>query len=229
MYRSNGAAGEPPFFEALNPQQADAVRERAAWRSYQRGTALFHELQGADRVIIILAGRVKVICISEDGREVLLDIRGPGDLIGEMSALDDEPRSASAIALEPVDALVLTASQFRGIMDSVPGISRLVTQTLSRRLRDSDCRRLEFAVHDTGGRVAARLLELSERYGVETPDGLRIDLPISQQELASWTGSSREAVGKALHAMRELGWLRTQRRSITVLDLAALRSRCFVL
>jgi CRP-like cAMP-binding protein len=96
---------------------------------------------------------------------------------------------------------------------------------LSRRLRDADRKRAEFAAQDSMGRVAARIVELAERFGAPAEAGVRIDLPISQEELAGWTGCSREAVSKALQAMRRVGWIETQRRSITALDLDALRRR----
>jgi CRP/FNR family cyclic AMP-dependent transcriptional regulator len=84
---------------------------------------------------------------------------------------------------------------------------------------------VEFGTSDTIGRVAARLVELAERYGRPSEHGVRIDLPITQEELASWVGSSREGVNKALHTLRGLHWVETERRSITVLDVEALRRR----
>jgi CRP/FNR family cyclic AMP-dependent transcriptional regulator len=176
-------------------------------------------------VILILGGRVKLSSLSDDGKEALLGIRGPGDLIGEMSALDGEPRSATATALEPVDALAVPPERFEQFLRQNPDVSLLIIRLLSQRLRDADRKRLEFAAQDTMGRVAARLIELADRFGVETEDGLRIDLPISQEELAAWTGCSREAVTKALHSMRELEWLETQRRAVVLHDLEAVRRR----
>lgn len=96
---------------------------------------------------------------------------------------------------------------------------------LGRRLRDADRKRGEFTAQDSMGRVAARIVELAERFGESSETGVHIDLPISQEELAGWTGCSREAVSKALQAMRGLGWIETQRRSITALDIEALRRR----
>jgi CRP-like cAMP-binding protein len=93
------------------------------------------------------------------------------------------------------------------------------------RLREADRKRVEFGASDTIGRVAARLVELAQRYGRPAERGVRIDLPITQEELASWVGSSREGVNKALHTLKGLRWVETERRSITVLDLEALRRR----
>jgi CRP/FNR family transcriptional regulator, cyclic AMP receptor protein len=214
------------FTQALRPDQVEELRGLGTLRRYERGVALFHENQRSDSIVVIVSGRVKVSCLSEEGKEALLAVRGPGDLIGEMAALDGEPRSATAVALEPVEALLVTARQFTGFLKNNPEASQAVMTMLSRRLRDSDRKRLEFSSQDSVGRVAGRLVELAQRFGEEAGAGdIRIDLPISQEELAGWTGSSREAVSKALGAMRELGWLTTNRRSITLHDLDALRQR----
>jgi CRP-like cAMP-binding protein len=94
------------------------------------------------------------------------------------------------------------------------------------RLREADRKRAEFGASDTIGRVAARLVELAADYGQEQPGGgVRIDLPITQEELASWVGASREGTNKALHTLRGLGWVETERRAITVTNLDALRER----
>ncbi len=106
-----------------------------------------------------------------------------------------------------------------------PDVALLFLQMLSRRLRDADRKRVEYGAHDTVGRVRARLVELAERYGEPVDRGIQIGLPLSQEEFAGWTGASREAVGKALQTLREVGWVTTERRRITVLDLEALRRR----
>jgi CRP/FNR family cyclic AMP-dependent transcriptional regulator len=213
------------FLASLSEGEVGALKDHSVVRTYPRGTALFHEHQAPDRVVVLLAGCVKLSALSEDGKEVVLAIRGPGDLLGELSAMDGEPRSATATALEPVDALVVPASDFRAFLQQNPRVALLLVTMLSRRLRDADRKRVEFTAQDSTGRVAARIVELSERFGDQVDKGLQIDLPISQEELAGWTGCSRDSVVKALHAMRELGWIQTERRRITVLDLAALRRR----
>jgi CRP-like cAMP-binding protein len=213
------------FLPGLSDAEVEGLREHGVVRGYPRGTALFHEQQAPDRVVVLLSGCVKLSALSDDGREVVLAIRGPGDLLGELSAIDGRPRSATATALEPVEALVVPASDFRTFLERNPRVSLLVVAMLSRRLRDADRKRIEFTAQDSTGRVAARIVELSERFGDRVEKGLQIDLPISQEELAGWTGCSRDSVVKALHAMRDLRWIETERRRITVLDLDALRRR----
>jgi CRP-like cAMP-binding protein len=96
---------------------------------------------------------------------------------------------------------------------------------ISRRFRDANRARVQFGDLDTVGRVAARLIELCERYGEPTDSGVQIRLPVTQEDLGSWTASSRAGVAGALRTLRELGWIKTERRRIAVLDVDALRRR----
>lgn len=199
-----------------------------AWgrvRRFRRGAMLFHEGEDADHVLIVRSGRVKVSSFTADGKEIVLAVRGPGELLGELSAIDGEPRSATAGALEGVEVLSVPAEDFRAFLGTRPRIAVALMQMLARRLRDADRKRVEFGAYDTVGRVSHRLVELAERFGERSAKGLRITVPLSQQELAGWTGASREAVSKALHTLRQRGYIETARRGITVLDIDALRRR----
>lgn len=194
-------------------------------RRFPRGTTLINEGDRSERMIIIVSGRTKVSYFTADGREVLLAIRGPGDLLGELAALDGEPFSATVTALEDVDALMMTVDQFRTVLAQEPDVALCLFKTMSRRQRDADRKRVEFAAYDSVGRVASRLVELAETFGEETLDGLRITLPLTQEELAGWTGSSREAVAKALQSLRNKDLIETHRRGVTVRDVEGLRAR----
>jgi CRP/FNR family cyclic AMP-dependent transcriptional regulator len=220
-----GATAQRGFLGALEESAADALKAQGVHRRYPRGTALFHERQEADRVLVVLTGTVKLSAVSEDGREFVLALRGPGDLLGELGALDGMPRSASAIAVDDVEALAMSVADFRAFLEQHPRAALVILEMLATRLRDADRKRVEFAAQDSMSRVAARIVELSERFGEERDGAIRIDLPISQEELAGWTGCSRDSVVKALQAMRGLGWIDTERRRITVHDLDALRRR----
>ena len=128
-------------------------------------------------------------------------------------------------ALEPVTALVASTRAFRTHLESTPRVAVALLEVIVRRFRETTIKRSQSAESDTMGRVAARILELSDRYGTPTDDGTEIEMPISQEELAQWTGASRAGVAHALQAMRELGWLTTHRRQIVVTDIEALRKR----
>jgi CRP/FNR family cyclic AMP-dependent transcriptional regulator len=211
------------FWSALDPSAREALRKRGQPCSYARGREVVHEGQVPDRVLLLRSGLVKVSRVVLGGREVVLAYRGPGELVGEQSALDGEPRSATVAAVEPVEGLVFSHSAFRGFLREHPDGALALLALLSRRLREADSRRAEFSTLSTMGRVAARLVELSDRFGDEAENGrIRISLPITQEELAGSTGASIESVGRALQTMRSLKYIETRRREIQVLDRAAL-------
>jgi CRP/FNR family cyclic AMP-dependent transcriptional regulator len=214
------------FLWALTPDELDALTELGRRQRYPKGAPLFVEGEQSDRVLAILDGRVKVSLVTADGKEVVLAVRGPGDLLGELAFIDGEPRSATATALDPVSSVVVAAADFTKFLEGHPRVALLLLRMVSRRLRDADNKRADFAAFDTVGRVASRLLELAERFGESAgADGILIALPLTQEELAGWTGSSREAVSKALSTLRSVGFIETRRRAITILDAEGLRKR----
>ncbi|WP_354701466.1 CRP-like cAMP-activated global transcriptional regulator [Paraconexibacter sp. AEG42_29] len=223
---SGTAAGRTStFLDALSSADRETLRSRGTVRRFARGAAIAHAGQLGDRVLIILDGHVRIARVTEDGRDVLLAIRGPGDLVGEQSALDGLPRSATITALGPVESLALGNADFLTFVTATPAASLYVMRLLAARLRDADAKRVGYTAQDVVGRLAARLCELSERFGEESADGVRIDLPLTQEDLAGWVGASREATARALGQMRELGWVSTARRAIVCHDLDALRRR----
>lgn len=213
------------FAAALSAAELDDLISRGVRRPFRRGSFIMTEGEASDHVVVLLVGRAKVSSYTADGKEVVLAVRGPGELLGDFSALDGGSRSATVAALEQIEALIIPAERFKIFLEDHPRLAILLLQTWSRRLRDADRKRIEFGAYDTPGRVARRLLELVERYGESEGLTVRISLSLTQDELAGWTGSSREAVSKALREFRDRNWISTGRRSITVLDVDALRER----
>lgn len=208
--------------ESVASLLGDAFRRDGHLVQFRRGQALMNQGDLAERVFVIERGWVVISCVAPGGREIVLGLCGPGELIGELSALDGEPRSASAIALDQVAAIVAPRSMLTRALADAATANELI-RVLAVRLRDSDHKRLEFAALDTLGRVAWRLLELARQFGEDSEDGIAVELPLSQEQLASWCGASREATVKALAALRTLGCVTTGRRTFHILDLEALR------
>ncbi|MET3425343.1 CRP-like cAMP-binding protein [Actinoplanes tereljensis] len=201
---------------------------RGRRRRWPCGATLFGEGDRSTSVVLVLSGRAKVFSLTEQGGEVLLAIRGPGALLGEMSALDGAPRSASVAALEPLDTIVVPVRSFLDFLLDRPDAAVCIVRLIVSRLRDSDRKRVEFGTYDALGRVALRLAEMAERFGQSGEHGehgVRITLPLTQDELAAWTASSRESVTKALRTLRRHGVIETSRRSVAVLDVDGLRAR----
>lgn len=183
------------------------------------------EGEPGEQVMVLLEGRVKVTRASLGGRELLLSIRGPGEILGELSCIDGQPRVASVRALEPAQVLTIEGRQFRRFVAEAPQAARVLMTVLSRRVREAVIERAEFPASDTIGRIAARLVELSDRYGQPSAQGVAIGLPLSQEELGTWVGSSHAGLARGLQVLRQLGWIATERRRIVVRDLPALRRR----
>lgn len=246
------SALEPGSFLAdLTPAERADLESRGRVRDFDRGDTLFAEGEQPGWVAVLLKGRVKAFSYREHGGEALLAVRGPGALLGEVAAIDGLPRSASVAALEPVRALAVTADEFMAFLQAHGRVSIIIMRMLCQRWRDADRKRVEFGMFDATGRVAQRLVELAERFGVpyerrtgpgagagagqgagQTAGGagaeaggqsVRITLNLSQEELAGWVGASREAVSKALRTLRAHGWIETGRRRLIVHDLQALR------
>ena len=212
------------FLANLDRADADALVKRGSVRGFARGQALMHEGQVPDRVLLLRSGLVKVYRTTPAGKEVVLAVRGTGELVGELAAIDDSPHSASIVALERVEALVVSTAAFRRFLMDHPAASLVLLQMLSRRLRDADSKRTEFTALPTLGRVALRILELAEAYGTPSGTAIVLDIPLSQGDIAGMTGSSLESVGRALQTMRSLGLIETGRRRFTILDLDGIRS-----
>ncbi len=214
------------FLDALTEAEADDLRSVGRRRRYGANVTLFHEGDEPGPVVVLLSGRAKIASVSSAGREVIVAVRGPGDLLGELSAIDGEPRSATVTTLEAVEALLVPGSAFAAFLERCPRVALVMLRMVVGRLRYADAQQADFASHDVVGRVAHRLVELSERFGATRDEGrIEIELPLSQEELAAWTGASREAVSKALQLLRSLRIVETGRRHVTVLDVEALRAR----
>ncbi|MCY7344571.1 MAG: Crp/Fnr family transcriptional regulator [Pseudonocardia sp.] len=220
------ADAEPDeFMGRLDPLDRAALAGRGRQRRWPAGASLFLEGERCATVVVVTSGRVKVFSLTEQGEEVVLAVRGPGALLGELSAVDGAPRGASVAALEPVSAIVVPIEGFVEFLRLHTGAAMVLLRLITSRLRDADRKRVEFGTYDIAARVARRLVELADRFGEPDGAGVRITVALSQDELAGWVGASREAVAKALRVLRDRGYVTTGRRTTTVLDLDGLRRR----
>lgn len=214
------------FLGRLAQRELELIEARSVKRSYRRGATLFLEGDSASEVLIIKRGHIKVTVGSHDGREVLLEIRGAGDVIGEMALIDNSPRSASVRALTtPTDVLVLSVRDFRELVDTDPHFTRSLLDEMVRKVRDASFHQLELALDDVEGRVARRLLDLDKRFGRMRAGVVRVKSPITQQEIADWAGVSRQAVVKELSSLREQGIVETKGSVMTILQRDTLTER----
>ncbi|MBB2912386.1 CRP-like cAMP-binding protein [Streptosporangium becharense] len=211
------------FITMLTSEEITALYAAGRPRRWDRGATMFTEGDVSDWVLLLTSGRVKASSHTAVGSEVVLAVRGPGALLGEFAAIDRLPRSATVTALEPVEGIVVR--DFPAYLQENGRVAVLLMRLITAKMRDSDRKRIEYGAFDTAGRVATRLVELAERYGEAVDGGVRVSLPLSQDELAGWTGASREAVSKALRSLRDRGLIETGRRRVIVHDMDGLRRR----
>jgi CRP/FNR family transcriptional regulator len=164
--------------------------------------------------------------LSHTGQEITLDVYGAGDCFGIVSLLDGKPRSASAVALERTVTYTLQRDEFLRCAQRFPVLTQHIVCLLTERLRHLTAYTESLAFLNVPGRLAAALLDLAERYGARRDnDTIEIDLHMTQTELATWVGATRETVNKVLHLFRDQGWIRIDGQTITILDLNGVRHR----
>ena len=207
----------------LLPEEWAWLAENGRAHSYRRGEVLFREGARGTSVLALRAGRVKVTVAAPSGREVLLVVKEPGELLGELSALDGRPRSATAVALEAVQAVAVPASSFEGFLEAHPRLGLRLLRSLAGQLRDAGRLTADRDGGDTSVRVARRLLSLADRFGEHCGAAVDVTLGLTQDDLAGWVGATREATSRALSGLREAGLLTTARQRVTIQDIDGLR------
>lgn len=206
-----------PLFSDVPPDDLARLAQATRERSYPKNTVILFEDDPGDALYVVARGQVKVVLIGEDGREVILSVLGEGDFFGEMALIDDEPRSAHVIAMEPADLLVLRREDFHAVLRLSPGIALGLLRELCRRLRRADEKIGGLVLLDVNGRVARLLLELAAESG-----GGRIARRLTHHTIAQMIGSSRETVSRTMRELQERGLIEVSRTDIVVKDRAAL-------
>lgn len=212
------ALGETILFAELDDEQLDRIAAAGAVQSRQRGVVLFEEGAEPGEFYLVLSGRVAIAQESDDGRESLLAVLGPGELFGEMGFLDGYNRSAQARALEESTVLMVPYTELRLLYENNPAALWSAVQLLARRLRTMDRALSDTVFLDVMGRTAKRLLGMAG-------DRDEFEMPLTQEELASMVGASRERVNKAIHAFVRLGWITHDQRHYKITNRRNLEIR----
>jgi CRP/FNR family cyclic AMP-dependent transcriptional regulator len=186
-------------------------------RSYRRGEILFHEGDPGDTLLIVVSGQVKVVLTAPDGEEAVVALFGPGDFFGDLSLFDGRPRSASVVALEPTETLVLHRNDFQAFLRAHPSVTSEMFTVLAGRIRRLDEQIKQTYFLDLPIRLAYKLLELAADKGRKTSEGIRIEIPLTQSDLAGMVGASRQRVNRVLADLQDKNIIRLERRGLTIL------------
>lgn len=220
MPESPSSAG---FWGALTAPDRDGLRALGRISVFPPGAALCLEGEPATHLFVLLSGWVKILSASRDGSEIMLALRGHGDVIGELAAQLEGYRTATVRAAVRTEALAVISDRFGAFLDTHPGADRAFHRAMARRGRESDDSLLDRASSSGAQRLARRLLDLVARCGEPTAGGMALTVPLSQAELASWIGVTRATVTRALQQWRRRGLVATGHGRITVADAAGLR------
>jgi CRP/FNR family transcriptional regulator, cyclic AMP receptor protein len=203
-----------PLFAGLGEEVLDGFASVLKSIEYTRDSLIVGQADPGDSLFMIKSGRVKVVLYGENGREVILTIFGSGDIFGEMSLLDGEPRSASVISMETTEVLVLSRQDFVRQLEQYPAVALNVLSELSKRLRRADALIGNLSLLDVYGRVGRILIDLSKQHGQKVEMGVLINERPTQQDLASMIGASRETVSRALSELQRQNAIRMEGKKL---------------
>ena len=218
------------LFAGLSDQELEVLADSLGKRTFGKGMIIFHKGSPGQTLYVIESGKVRIFILSESGQEISVNIYGPSDVFGELSLLDGLPRSAGAVAVERTVTYTLHRDDFLRHLEAYPRMAKSIMEVLSTRLRYTTIYAESLSFLDVYGRVAAKLLELADRYGLRNDgkdgsDGIEINLRLTQAELATWVAATRESANKVLGTFRDQGLIQVEGQRITILDMPGLRRR----
>jgi CRP/FNR family cyclic AMP-dependent transcriptional regulator len=218
------ALARTPIFQSLQPQDIDAIAARAITRRVARNQVILRRGDPNSGMLVIMTGRVRISVVSEDGKEVTLTVLGPGEVVGEMSLLDGGPCSADVTAQEDCTLLVIERGQFLALLRSNSELCLRLLSFLTRRLRRANAALEDMALLDVPTRLGRLLTRLAADYGVPVQSGTRIEVRLSQKDLSSLVGASREKVNRQIRLWEEAGVLAKDSGRMVITDVQALPS-----
>lgn len=205
-----------PLFAGLEDEDLESLIAVANRRKYPKDGVIFFENDVGDALFMILSGRIKVTILSDDGREIILAMLSDADFFGEMSLLDNEPRSATAIALQETELVVLHQRDFLTIVEKRPRVLINLLSVLSARLRKANQQIGNLALHDVYGRVARILLEMASEDGTRQPDGRVTFRRPTHQEIANMIGATRETVSRMISDLHRQGYIEIAGKNVII-------------
>ena len=202
------------LFAELDDRELASIAGVAKTRRYAKDDVIFHADESGDVFCVIREGKVKITMISPEGKEIILSMMGPGDFFGEMALLDDEPRSATVVALEPLEVLTIYRNDFLEILKDNFSITRKVLSELSRRVRRMSMRIESLATMDVYGRLARFFLDLAQQQGKVVENGYVAVTRPTHQAIANMIGTSRETVSRLMHDLMRQNLLLSEGKTV---------------
>lgn len=214
-----------PVFSNIEQENLERLQERLVRRRYKKGQVLFHMGDEGGSLYILQKGRVKVTIPTAIGDEVILAILSAGEIIGEMSLIDCNPRSATVQAMEETEVICLFREDFLNLLRERFEIVLNLLEILVKRLRKTDESLAESHYMDITSRLAKKIMELGRAFGIKEGNEIRIGVKVTQKDIASMIGATRESINKQLKMLRNSGLVERRNSYIYILDNEGL-SRC---
>ncbi|MCP3925255.1 MAG: Crp/Fnr family transcriptional regulator [Desulfobacterales bacterium] len=215
------------LFASMNDKDLLNIQNSLRETKIKQGDSLFRKGDEGTSLYIVKSGTVKIVLPSAEGNEIIVTIFSKGDYFGEMSLVDEEPRSADAIAMEETELYVLKRSDFLSFLQSNVEAIKSVLSVLSKRLRRTDELLEDTCFLNISARLAKKLIELAEKYGKVDGKTVYVDLGLTQKELGDTIGATRESINKELKSLREKGLVQTEGNKIRILDIEELKRRVY--
>lgn len=207
-----------PIFSELSDKDLEHIAALGVRKKYKKGSIILLEEETGAALFVIITGKVKIVRMDDDGREVILSILGESDFFGEMAILDGSTRSASVLATAKSELFMIHRGDFLKSLTDYPSVSIGLLRELTGRLRKADAQIKSLSLKDAAGRVANVVLQLADDVGVFRKGKVEIDeLPL-QQDLANMAGTSRETISRMIHKFIKKGYLPLQESKLIIND-----------
>jgi len=213
------------LFKRLSDADLDKIKALGSVRKYMPGEMIFGENTSGNALYILLSGVVKIFTQTGVKKKTLAYLKA-GEFFGEMSLIDLQPRSASAVALEECELLIIEKKKFNKLLADDLNIVLSIMRTLTLRLREADKEIERLAFRSLTGRLARALVDLSHKHSQRCADGYKILIRLSQKDLAELAGTSREMVSKQIMNFRRLGYVKQDGKNLIVTKLGELKKLC---
>jgi CRP-like cAMP-binding protein len=207
-----------PIFQGLEQAARDEIAAMMQYRTFGAGMTLFHQDMPGMTLYIMAEGFVRLYSIGQTGQEFTYYLYGPMDIFGELSLLDNGYHSATCTTVTPIKTWIISKEHLFNIFQKYPTVTMQLMGTLSRRARAATRKSEVMAFQDVQGRLAYELLVLAEKASTQTAEGLLMEIPLNQNELASMVGATRESVNKALAMFKSHNLVKVSGTTILISD-----------
>ncbi len=221
------ALKQVPLFSNLSDAELSVLGKEATVREYEKNDTIIHKADEGDSFFSLISGRVKVVLTDDEGKEFIVGILQPKEFFGEMSLLDGEPRSASVVAIEKTEVVVLRREDFLRLFTANASLAKKVISVLGRRLRNANEHIESLVFLDVCGRLARILLDMAGEAGKPCDGGIEISVSHSRTELANLVGTTRETLTRALKTLETMGYIKIRKNIFIITSTNGLKNRMY--